>query len=158
MVFGLTIFNDIKYCRCQVKGISRCTCLVVHDLERRLARCQCKHGLDEIPPEFAVKPRCTDDDVAAAAPADHFLALKLGQSIDSCRRCRRILIQRCVIDYSAEDIICRYMDQKSALFTDSYSKIFRRFCIEEPAGINICFSLVHIGIGSTVYNDVYIIF
>ena len=150
-------FDDMSDDCCQISGIGRSTHLVEYHLQGVVTSREVLHRLHEILTPLRVEPCCANDDVLAACSLDALFSGELGLAIYAERIGFPVFLARNVL-VALEHIVCAHMNQGSIHFLHRLSQVACCRIVEQVGEVEIALRLIHIGIGSTVNNNLDIIF
>ena len=149
--------NDVRDDSSQVAGIGRSTHLVEYHLQGVVTCREVLHRLHEILTPLRVEPCCADDDVLAASSLDALFSCELGFAIYAERIGFPVFLARDVL-VALKHIVCTYMNQSSIHFLHRLSQVACCRIVEQVGEVEVALRLIHVGIGSTVNNNLDIIF
>lgn len=138
----------------QIIGIGRRAGLIEYDLQLRFGRCQAEHRLDEVPPEFGVEPRRTQNDMLAARSENMLFPFEFGPSVDAGGCSLLLFPAGRIVGIAAEDIVRRDVDQQPVHLLHGAGQIPGCFGIQHPAEDFVALRLVDIRIGGAVDHAV----
>ena len=146
----LAVVDNIDNSVGEILSIGRCSCLVKNDIELRTCCRKVEHGLDEVFAVFRIEPCGTDDYVAATAFQDFFFAVEFCTTIGSGRVERFFFCTWCVAEISAENIVCRDMDQRYVIVSRRLGKVADGGGVYSLCDFFLLFSTVDVGVGRAI--------